>query len=52
MTDAVDPPEAADADTIRAGASSGCASVLACSRLEGNIGKTTFRSTVTPRPGL
>jgi hypothetical protein len=52
MIDAFDPPETADADKIRAGASSGCARVLACSKLEGNIGKTTFRSTITPRPGL
>ena len=47
MTDAFDPPETADADKIRAGASGGCARVLTCSRF-----KTMFCSTVTPRPGL
>lgn len=52
MTDAFDPPETADADKIRAGAAIGCARVLACYRLEGNFGNTTFRSTLTPRPGL
>jgi hypothetical protein len=52
MTDAFDPAEIADAVKIRVGASRRCARVLACYQLQGNIGKTTFRSTITPRPGL